>query len=123
VPGETAAPGTTTGKTSTPSPENVGISFMATVNAVDSSWNLLTNVTDNVGITSSDVTATLPPSAGLVSGTQSFQVVFNSSGSFTVTASDLSDGTKTANTSPAISVGTAQFTPATGGSAIPADLA
>src|SRR5262249_10286889 len=46
---------------------------------------------------------------------------FGTNGSFTITSSDVSDGSKTANTSPAITVNPAQFTPATGGSAISAD--
>jgi len=44
VPGETAAPGTATGKTGTPTAENVGVSFIVTVNGVDSSWNVVTSV-------------------------------------------------------------------------------
>ena len=59
----------------------------------------------------------------LVSGTRTMMVLFNTNGSFTITASDLSDGSKTASTSPAITVSPAQFTSATGGSAIPADSA
>src|SRR5205814_7733915 len=50
-------------------------------------------------------------------------VNFGATGSFTLTASDITDGSKTANTSPAITVNTAQFTPATGGGAISADAA
>src|SRR5206468_7669304 len=76
-----------------------------------------------VGITSSDTTATLPMNAALVSGTQTTTVLFNTNGSFTITATDLGDGSKTASTSPAIAVSPAQFTPATGGSAIAADSA
>src|SRR5262249_46541537 len=72
-------------------------------------------------ITSSDSGATLPPNAALSSGTKNFNVTLNSSGSFTVTATDFTDGTKTANTSPAITVNSAQLTQLTGGSAISAD--
>ncbi len=90
---------------------------------MDANWNLASSVSDTVGITSSDSTATLPPNAALAGGTQNLLVTFNSTGSFTLTATDASDGTKTASTSPAITVNSPQFTQATGGSAIPADLA
>jgi hypothetical protein len=121
VPGETAAPGTGTGKTGTPSAQTAGASFPVTVNAVDAQWNLANSVSDSVGLTSSDSTATLPPSTALAAGTTNLAVSFNSTGNFTLTASDLTDGTKTNNTSPSIAVSPAQFTAATGGSAISAD--
>src|SRR5439155_11502317 len=71
----------------------------------------------------SDTTATLPPNSALAAGTQSFAVTFNTNGNFTVTASDVTDGSKTANTSSSIPVNSSQITQATGGSAIPADNA
>ena len=40
MPGETAAPGTTTGKTGTPNAQTAGASYTVTVNAVDANWNL-----------------------------------------------------------------------------------
>ena len=40
LPGETAAPGTATGKTGTPSAQTAGGAFNVTVNAVDANWNL-----------------------------------------------------------------------------------
>src|SRR5439155_883648 len=123
VPGETAAPGTVTGKTGTPSAQFAGTDVSVTVNAVDALWNPVSSVTDLVGITSSDTTATLPMNTALASGTQSMTVLFNTNGSFTITATDLGDGSKTASTSPAIAVSPAQFTPATGGSGITADNA
>jgi len=121
VDGETAAPGSATGKTGTPAAQFAGTDVIVTVNAVDAQWNRVSSVTDLVGITSSDSTATLPMNTALVSGTQTMTVLFNTNGSFTITATDLSDGSKTASTSPAITVSPAQFTPATGGSAIAAD--
>jgi len=42
--------GTATGKTGTPTAENVGVSFIVTVNGVDSSWNVVTSVTDTAGL-------------------------------------------------------------------------
>src|SRR5207245_816425 len=55
LPGETAAPGTSLGKTGAPTSQTAGAAFAVTLNAVDANWNLVTNSTDIVGITSSDV--------------------------------------------------------------------
>jgi hypothetical protein len=97
MPGETAAPNTTTGKTGTPDPQGVGLPFTVTVNAVDELWNVLPS-TDTVNITSSDTSAGLPADAALVNGTASFTVYFGQAGTWTVTATDVTDSTKTANT-------------------------
>jgi hypothetical protein len=105
VPGETAAPGTASGKTGTPSPQVAGTPFNVTVNAVDANWNLVNTIADTVGLTSSGSNATLPANAGLVSGTRTFSVTLNTVGSQTLTTSDLTDGSKMANTSPTITVG------------------
>ncbi len=123
APGETAAPGSVNGKTGTPTAQSAYTAVNLTVNAVDANWNRVSTVTDTVGITSSDATAVLPMNAALIAGTQAFTFFFGTSGTFTVTAADLSDGSKTASTSPAITVNAIQFTPATGGSAISADTA
>src|SRR5439155_2077151 len=66
--------------------------------------------THTVGITSSDANATLPANAALVAGTKTFSVTLKTVGSRTVTATDITDGTKTANTSPAITVNVGAFT-------------
>ena len=97
MPGETAAPNTPSGKTGTPDPQTIGMSFNITVNAVDEFWNVVPS-SDTINITSSDATATLPPDASLISGTKTFAVTFNSADNFTVTATDVTDDTKTANT-------------------------
>src|SRR5437899_12669778 len=97
----------------------MGIGFGMTVNAVDAYWNLVNTVTDTVSLTSSDTSATLPAAAALAAGTTNLMVAFNANGTFTLTATDLTDGSKTASTSPAISVSGAQFTAATDGPAIP----
>ena len=99
APGETAAPGTTSGKTGTASTQTYALAFNVTVNAVDAYWNLVNSVTHTVAITSSDPAATLPANAALVAGTGTFAVTPNTIGSFTVTATDVTDNTKTANTS------------------------
>src|SRR5439155_1412829 len=102
APGESSSPGTATGKTGQPSSQTAATAFNVTVNAVDANWNLVTNVSDNVGITSSDNNANLPANAPLVSGTQSFSVTLNTAGSRTLTASDLTDNSRTASTSSSI---------------------
>jgi hypothetical protein len=109
LPGETAAPGTTSGKTGTPTAQTVGTPFNVTVNAVDSCWNPVTNVTDTVGITSSDTHAVLPANAALVGGTGTFSATLKTAGIATVTATDLSDGTRTADTSSSLTVNAAPF--------------
>src|SRR5207253_1481345 len=98
------APGTTSGKVGTPSAQMAGTPFTVTVKAVDANWNAVNTAADLAGITSSDTSATLPSSAALVAGAKNFTVTLNTPGSATVTASDLTDGSKTANTSPAITI-------------------
>src|SRR5262249_44484662 len=107
VPGETASPGSATGKTGTPSAQPAGTSFNVPVTAVDANWNLVNTGADTVAITSSDSNATLPANATLVAGAKSFSVTLKTLGTATVTASDASDGSKTANTSPSITVNAA----------------
>src|SRR5439155_805046 len=109
APGETAAPGTASGKAGTPTAQTVGTAFNVTVNAVDANWNVLTNVTHTVGITPSDANAALPANAALVSGTKSFSVTLKTAGSATVTATDITDGTKGASTTPSITVNAGAF--------------
>src|SRR5207247_10355226 len=109
LPGETAAPGTALGKTGSPLAQIAGTPFNGTANAVDANCNLITNATDTVGITSSDANAILPGNDSLVAGTASFSVTLNTAGSRTLTASDVSDPGKNANTSSAVAVGAGAF--------------
>src|SRR3989475_1297540 len=104
VPGETAAPGATSGKTGPASNEQGGTVFTVTVNAVDANWNLINAVTAAVGITSRAGGAGLPVNAALSSGTRTFNVTLNTLGTQTLTASDITNTGKTANTSPSIRV-------------------
>jgi hypothetical protein len=103
MPGETAASNTPSGKSGTPDAQSAGIPFNVTVNAVDAVWNRVKS-TDTITITSSDTAASLPADAALVGGTATFSVTLNTAGSFTVTATDVTDGTKTANTGTATTV-------------------
>ena len=116
VPGETAALGSSTGKTGTPpSAETSAVPFNVIVNAVDANWNVVGTINDTVSITSSDVNATLPGSAVLVSGTRMFSVTLNTAGNRTVTATDTTTGTTSASISPSITV-------VSGGSAVKLQL-
>jgi hypothetical protein len=73
LPGETAAPATTTGKTGTPTAETAGTPFTVVVNAVDVYWNVVTNATPTVHFASNDpLTATLPADLALVAGTHTY---------------------------------------------------
>src|SRR5207253_5203062 len=101
VPGETAAPGTSTGKTGTPSSQTAGTAFNVTVNAVDANWNVV-NTNDTVAISSSDGNASLPANAGLVSGSKSFSVTLKTAGNATVAASDVTNPAIPSSSSPAI---------------------
>jgi hypothetical protein len=90
VPGETAVPGTTTGKIGTPITEISNLVFTVTVNSVDATWNqVITN--DTIRIRSSDTIAVLPASNALVAGTQVFSVTLNTVGTnlTTITASNV----------------------------------
>jgi hypothetical protein len=109
IPGETASPGTVSGKTGTPTAQTAGDAFNVRVNAVDANWNLVNTITDNVTITTSDANDVEPATAALVAGTKLFSVTFKTAASTTVTATDASDGTKTANTSPPTAVSAGAF--------------
>ena len=102
-PGETAAPNTPSGKTGTPDPQAVGVPFQITVSSCDAVWRIVSS-SDTVNITSTDGTATLPANAALVAGSQNFIVTLGASGTFTLTATDVTDGAKTPNTSAGIVV-------------------
>jgi len=104
LPGETAAPGTASGKTGTPQAQAVGVPFDVTVNAVDERFYVISSVTDMIHITSSDGTATLPADAALFGGTGTYSVTINAAGAATVTATDASDSTKAPKTSSSVTV-------------------
>ena len=106
VPGETAAPGTSSGKTGTPAAETAGNAFNVIVNAVDACWNVVSTVTDTVSISSTDPGAVSPTDTPLESGTKTLTVTLKivGSGTQTVTASDVTQPAKTPDTCSAIPV-------------------
>lgn len=109
LPGETNAPNTSTGKIGTPTPVSLsgnGGFENVTVNAVDSNYNIVSGVTDNIQITTSDGGAFTPLDTPLVNGTATIQGLdFQDEGSWTVTATDESNAEITPVTSSAVTVG------------------
>ncbi len=104
LPGETAAPGTPSGKTGTPRPQTAGFPYSITVRACDDAWNTVTTVTHTIEILASDASATLPSPAQLSSGTRAFTITMNAAGTFTVFAHDQTDNTIPDGSSAAVSV-------------------
>ena len=108
APGEVAAPGTATGKTSAaPSLRTLSVAFNVTVNAVDEFWNPVPGSTSNtIAITSNDPLATLPSPAALATNGASFSVTLNTLGvsSLTLTATDTTDSSKAAATTSLLTV-------------------
>ncbi len=94
APGEASAPATIAGKTGSPNAQVAGAPFNVTVNAVDAYWNVVTNVTDSISITSSDSNAALPANAAMVGGVKSFGVTLKTAGSASVSASDVTHPAK-----------------------------
>ena len=113
LPGETAAPNTGTGKTGTPTAQLADSSgdylFSAIVNSVDVNWNVVNGATDTIQLTSANGTfletdnlnGELPLSGGTVTFTVAF--ITDSPGSATIIATDITDSSKTANTSASVS--------------------
>ncbi|HEY2956501.1 MAG TPA: FlgD immunoglobulin-like domain containing protein [Candidatus Eisenbacteria bacterium] len=91
LPGETAAPGSSTGKSGSAKSQVANIPFTITVRACDSQWNLVNTVTDVIEVLASDESATLPSAVQLQAGTRTYTVTLNSAGNFTLYAHDQSD--------------------------------
>ncbi len=88
LPGETALPGSDTGKSGTPTTQTAGTQFTFTVNAVDDYWNVNTSAINTISISTTDTTATIPSPAQLTSGTKDFNITFKTASStgWTITA-------------------------------------
>lgn len=93
LPGETAAPGTASGKTGAPVAQTAGVPFTIRVRACDATWHTVTSITHIVQVASTDVSASLPSPSQLVAGEIQLAVTLNAGGSFTFSASDESDPT------------------------------
>jgi len=70
LPGETAAPGTLSGKTGAPAAQTIGAAILnnVRVNAVDANWNMVAGATPDVAIASSDAAATIADDNGAAAG-------------------------------------------------------
>jgi hypothetical protein len=112
APGETADPGTTTGKTGTATVQDAGTGFNITVNAVDQYWNLVTTPTNTINITSTDPAATLPAPAAFdgVTGQLIFAVTLNTVGVWGITASEDPDDVDIESGSTSVSTRGINFT-------------
>ena len=73
MPGETAAPGTVSGKTGTPNAQTAGTGFSVTVNAVDANWNIV-STNDTVSLATTDANDVLPANTALVAGTRTLNL-------------------------------------------------
>ena len=98
LPGETNAPNTLTGKVGTPSPVASGAFVTVTINAVDSTFHIVSSL-DTIALTSTQVSDIMPVDAALVSGTLQTSVQVGDPGDRTFTATDVTDGSKTPGTS------------------------
>ena len=75
------------------------------VNSVDANWNLVNGATDTIDLTSSDpnfYVVTDSIDLPLSGGTATFSVEMLADGNGTITATDVTDGSKTAATSPTV---------------------
>jgi len=96
LPGQTNAPGTVLGYSGSPTPISLTTQGLTTttvtVNAVDSTFHIVSGSFDQIHLTSSDLGAALPGDQALLNGTASFVdpngVLFGTTGSQTVTATD-----------------------------------
>ncbi|HLQ67866.1 MAG TPA: FlgD immunoglobulin-like domain containing protein [Candidatus Limnocylindrales bacterium] len=104
LPGETAAPGTSSGKTGTALQQVSGFPFNITVRACDSGWNTVATISNSISIDATDASATVPSPAQLSSGTRTFSITLNAAGTFTVFAHDETDNTIPDGSSAAVTV-------------------
>lgn len=98
MPGETGTPGIAPGKTGTVNPILSGTNIAVRVNAIDDWWNVISTVSDEIQISSTDPNGSLPPNASLFNGTRQFPVTLNSTGVYTVSAHDVTQPSITAGT-------------------------
>lgn len=105
LPGETAAPGTPSGKTGTPTTLSLSAGGIenVVVNACDADWYPISGVTDTIHVASSDTTAISPNDMAMVNGTVTFNpgVAFINTGTgVTITATDTTTNMPVAVSSP-----------------------
>ncbi len=104
VPGITATPGLEPGYTGTPNDQKSGQPFFMLVNGVDTYWNIVTTATDSFGVSSTDLTASLPGNTVLVNGTRNLSITLNGDGQHSISAYHLNNPAIANGQSPYINV-------------------
>jgi hypothetical protein len=92
LPGQTPAGGTATGFTGTPTDQQAGTPFNATIRAVDQFWNRVPGINDDVDLSSTDLFAGMPATVTLVNGELIQPVTLYRSGYQRITATHASNG-------------------------------
>jgi hypothetical protein len=91
LPGESAAPGTVSGKDGSPQAQTTGVPFDVRIRACDSDWQTVSSVGNFIHLSSTDGTAALPSDFSLIAGEMTVSATVNAAGTFLVSADDLSD--------------------------------
>ena|GEM_PF-657120 len=90
LPGETAAVGTETGKTGTPTPQVAGVPFPVIVRAVNANFEPVPTDRVVARLGTTDYSADMPAAEPMLNGETTAYMTFNSAGTFTVSAEDIS---------------------------------
>jgi hypothetical protein len=98
APGESPAPGTATGRTGTATDQSINYAFTVQVLATDQWWNPVGGVSDVIHISSGDPLAQLPPDQAMVNGVADMQVRLSTGGFQQISASDVTNPSKTGST-------------------------
>jgi hypothetical protein len=100
LPGESALPGSSIGRSGAPYPRVKNVAFSALVRAVDPFWNLIATATDSVGLGISASTASLPATVLLAGGQAAVNpIVVYATGTYTLAATDLTEPAVLSSTS------------------------
>jgi hypothetical protein len=104
VPGIIATPGLAPGYSGSPNDQSSGQPFPIQVNGVDAHWNVVSSASDSFGVSSTDLTASLPANTTLVNGTRNLSITLNGAGAHSITAFHLSNPQIANGQSPYINV-------------------
>lgn len=104
VPGIIATPGLSPGYSGTPNDQSSGQPFPIQINGVDAHWNVVTSASDSFGISSTDLTASLPGNTTLVNGTRNLSITLNGTGMHSISAFPLNNPQIANGQSPYINV-------------------
>jgi hypothetical protein len=104
LPGETPLGGTPSGQGGTALGQSAGTPFQVTVRAVDAYWNLVTSISHEIALASSDAFATIPTGTSLSGGQRIVSVTLYSTGGQRIWASDVDDSTAAPDTSSAVTI-------------------